>query len=267
MDKSLRRFVRLVLLLVAGIAVPIAAVAGDVPDMQLHIMTPGEINALSSGPAPSLSYLAPAPQLPEQSRKIISGALDNALYGKWRNDPAALAARMTAIQQSQTGVSPAFSAAGIVIKTQKTVNNLSFDFPDANTESEASVAGFGKDKVVVGFNSSADFIASGGISGYAFSNDGGKSFTEVHLGLPLQGPVVPLGDPDVVADATGNFYYSTIAENFGTGQWFVLIDKSINGGQTFAPNTSIITPIGNSLDKPLMAIDTNASSPFAGRST
>jgi len=98
MDKSLRWFVCVVLLLVAGIAVPTAAVAGDVPDVQLHIMTPGEINALASQPAPSLSYLAPAPQLPEQSRKIISGALDNALYGKWRNEPDALAARMTAIQ-------------------------------------------------------------------------------------------------------------------------------------------------------------------------
>ncbi len=211
MDKSLRWFVCVVLLLVAGIAVPIAAVAGDVADVQLHIMTPAEINALASGPAPSLSYLAPAPQLPEQSRKIISGALDNALYGKWRNEPDALAARMTAIQQSQTSVSRAFSAAGTVIKTQKTVNNLSFDFPDANTESEASVAGFGKDRVVVGFNSSADFIAGGSFSGYAFSNDGGKIFTEVHLGLPLQGSVIPLGDPDVVADATGNFFYSTIA--------------------------------------------------------
>ncbi len=265
MDKSLRWFVCVVLLLVAGIAVPTAAVAGDVPDVQLHIMTPGEINALASQPAPSLSYLAPAPQLPEQSRKIISGALDNALYGKWRNEPDALAARMTAIQRSQTSVSPAFSAAGIVIKTQKTVNNLAFDFPDANTESEASIAGFGKDKVVVGFNSSADFIAGGSVSGYAFSNDGGKSFTEVHLGLPLQGSVIPLGDPDVVADATGNFFYSTIAENFGTGQSFVLIDKSVDGGQTFAPNTSITTAIGNVLDKSLMAIDTNASSPFAGR--
>lgn len=265
MDKSLRWFVWLVLLLVAGIAVPVAAVAGDVPDVQLHIMTPAEINALGSGPAPSLSYLAPAPQLPEQSRKIISGTFDNALYGKWRNEPDALAARMTAIQQSQTSVSRTFSAAGTVIKTQKTVNNLSFDFPDANTESEASVAGFGKDRVVVGFNSSADFIAGGSFSGYAFSNDGGKSFTEVHLGLPLQGSVIPLGDPDVVADATGNFFYSTIAQNFGTGQTYVLIDKSVDGGKTFAPNASITTAIGNFLDKSLMAIDTNASSPFAGR--
>ncbi len=57
MDKSLRWFVCVVLLLVAGIAVPTAAVAGDVPDVQLHIMTPGEINALASQPAPSLSYL------------------------------------------------------------------------------------------------------------------------------------------------------------------------------------------------------------------
>ena len=264
MDKSLRRFVWLVLLLVAGIALPIAAVAGDAAGVQLHVMTPGEINALASGPAPSLSYLAPAPQLPEQSRRIISGALDNALYGKWRNDPASLAARMTAIQ-SQTSVSRSFSAVGTVIKTQKTVNNLSFDFPDANTESEASVAGFGKDRVVVGFNSSADFVAGGSFSGYAFSSDGGKTFTEVHLGLPLQGSVIPGGDPDVVADASGNFFYSTIAENFGTGQSYVLVDKSTDGGQTFASNTTITTAVGDFLDKSLMAIDTNASSPFLGR--
>jgi hypothetical protein len=265
MDKSLRRFAWLVLLLVAGIAVPRAAVAGGVPDVQLHVMTPAEINALASGPAPSLSYLAPAPQLPEQSRKIISGALDNALYGKWRNDPTALAARMTAIQQSQTSASPALSAAGIVIKTQKTVNNLSFDFPDANTESEPSVSGFGKDRVVVGFNSSADFLAGGSFSGYAFSNDGGKSFTEVHLGLPLQGSIVPLGDPDVVADSTGDFFYSTIAENFVTGQSYVLVDKSTDGGQNFASDSTITTSIGNFLDKSLMAVDTNAASPFLGR--
>ena len=79
-----------------------------------------------------------------------------------------------------------------------------------NTQSETSVAAFGS-KVVVGFNDSlVCCIPALNLTGYAVSTDGGKTFTDMG-DVPFQSTVQPIGDPAVAHDASGNFYYASLA--------------------------------------------------------
>jgi hypothetical protein len=88
--------------------------------------------------------------------------------------------------------------------------------------------------VVVGFNDSFGFNGStgtGSLSGYALSTDGGATFTDEGQIAPPAGGAVE-GDPAVVVDRAGNFYYGQITAD-STGKEFNGVARSTDGGHTF----------------------------------
>ena len=111
---------------------------------------------------------------------------------------------------------------------------------DQTTQSETSVAVHGKN-VVVGFNDSQIFLqpfitAASNLTGYAYSTDGGKSFTDGG-GLPNRPGEQNLGDPWLGSDRAGNFYFSNLVISIDPfrGQSFdVGVAKSTDGGKTFS---------------------------------
>jgi len=79
-----------------------------------------------------------------------------------------------------------------------------------NTQSETSVAVSGS-KVVVGFNDSlVCCIPAINFTGYSVSANGGETFTDMG-DLPWKPTVQPIGDPAVAHDASGNFYFASLA--------------------------------------------------------
>ncbi len=129
------------------------------------------------------------------------------------------------------------------------VNNPAEDShqTDQTTQSETTVAVHGSN-VVVGFNDSQralqPFLTAGfNLSGYAYSTNGGRSFTD---GGAIQNPPGEqnVGDPWLGADRAGNFYYSQLLININPerGQNFdVAVAKSTDGGRTFSPSKRVDT--------------------------
>src|SRR5262249_39715629 len=87
------------------------------------------------------------------------------------------------------------------------VNNPSLD-EFGHTNSETSIAVNGPN-VVVSFNDASFFDASG----YAFSTDGGSTFTHQRIPTPDNGRGDSLGDGVVVYGPNGELYYSTLADD------------------------------------------------------
>src|SRR6266545_4103400 len=76
-----------------------------------------------------------------------------------------------------------------------------------NSETTIAVSGL---NLVAGWNDGKNFGVSPGASGYAYSCNGGLSFTDGGV-LPVPGPTaVHEGDPVVTVDGAGNFYYGDL---------------------------------------------------------
>src|SRR3984893_7804294 len=119
---------------------------------------------------------------------------------------------------------------------------------DQTTQSETTMAVSGQ-IVVVGFNDSQTSLsvltAGSDLTGYSWSNDGGRSF---HDGNQLQNPPGEqnLGDPALGSDRAGNFYYSNLTNNVDpiTGALGIGVAKSTNGGRTFSATKRIEPAVG-----------------------
>ena len=130
------------------------------------------------------------------------------------------------------------------------VNNPAEDVHqvDQTTQSETTIAVSGQN-VVVGFNDSQTSLsvltAGSDLTGYSWSNDGGRSF---HDGNQLQNPPGEqnLGDPALGSDRAGNFYYSNLTNNVDpiTGALGIGVAKSTNGGRTFSATKRIEPAVG-----------------------
>jgi len=123
------------------------------------------------------------------------------------------------------------------------VNNPSEDshFIDQTTQSETTIGVHGSN-VVVGFNDSQAALlaltAGADLTGYAYSTDGGSSFTDAGS-LPNAPAFINLGDPWLGTDRSGNFYYSNLMIDGTTGDLDIGVAKSTNGGKTFAAPTKV----------------------------
>lgn len=122
--------------------------------------------------------------------------------------------------------------------TNVRVNDPSLDThqADQTTQSETTIAVSGAN-VVVGYNDSAQalqpFLTAGAdLNGYAYSTNGGASFTDGGT-IPNKQAFINLGDPWLAADRAGNVYYSSLAIDGFSGNLDVAVAKSTNGGHTF----------------------------------
>src|SRR4030095_5990312 len=104
-----------------------------------------------------------------------------------------------------------------------------------------------------------------------FSSDGGAAWGGVDL--PLPDPIGTNGnrfgsDPSLAFDTSGNVYYGYIVVFFGNGQGVkgseIAVARSTDGGATYPSVTyfSFETGSNHFNDKPIIAADTNAASPF-----
>jgi BNR/Asp-box repeat len=147
------------------------------------------------------------------------------------------------------------------------VNNPAEDshFIDQTTQSETAIGVHGSN-VAVGFNDSQNallFLTAGlNLSGYAYSTDGGQTFTDGGV-LPNAPAFLNLGDPWLGTDRGGNFYYANLMINGQTGDLDVGVAKSTNGGKTFSAPTQI-SPSDDIFyegDKDSLTVGPNPSAP------
>jgi BNR repeat-like domain len=108
---------------------------------------------------------------------------------------------------------------------------------DQTTQSETSLAVAGDGRVAVGFNDSQRALlplTTGlDLSGYAYSTDGGRSFTDGGA-LPNPSGFANLGDPWLGSDRQGTMYYSTLTVG-GIGlNLEVGVSRSTNGGRSWS---------------------------------
>ena len=171
-------------------------------------------------------------------------------------------ARLASRESSLTSLPP---SAGIV-RVSNPFNDVAFSAFGGFTQSETSTARCGNN-VVAGFNDSGSvfetpffFSGTGGqsFSGFAYSSNGGASFTD-------GGPVNPGtdngnflgGDPTVNCSDASTFYYSQIFFPGSAPLAAVGISKSTDGGKTWGDPAPAVSKDGftHLLDKPWSTID------------
>ena len=137
---------------------------------------------------------------------------------------------------------------------------------DQTTQSETSIAVAGRN-VAVGYNDSQQsllFTTQGtSLSGYSYSRDGGRTFTDGGP-LPNQPGYVNFGDPWLTSDRAGRMYYATLVgtPNFNLG---VSVARSTTGGRSWSAPVQVSPgdpPIEFYIgDKPAMTAGRDLSRP------
>jgi hypothetical protein len=126
------------------------------------------------------------------------------------------------------------------------VNNPALDTHqvDQTTQSETTIAVAGS-RVAVGYNDSQQtglFLTAGSnLTGYSYSTNGGKSFTDGG-DIPNTREFVNFGDPWMGSDRSGAMYYSTLAFDMFNGNLDVAVAKSTNGGKTWSTPVPVFRP-------------------------
>jgi hypothetical protein len=141
-------------------------------------------------------------------------------------------------------------------------DNASPNLGNFTTESETSHAVFGS-TIVAGWNDSRQTATTGvsgltSISRYAYSTDGGNTWTDAGLISPPAG-FVSLGDPSVAVDNGGNFYYAALLGDASFNLVGLTVSQSpaTSSPVSFGPAVRI-NGLGSgsaSQDKELIAVD------------
>ncbi len=149
------------------------------------------------------------------------------------------------------------------------VNDPSTDMPEQTTQSETTIALY-RETVLVAFVDTGQFlprtIGVSSLSGYARSDDGGQTFTD--LGRVPPGPrSVGFSDPSLGVDSKGVFYFANIHQIPGPRtQSFMGVAKSTDDGRTFSAAV-LVSGTGPTdvhfQDKELIAVD-NTGGRFDG---
>ncbi len=136
------------------------------------------------------------------------------------------------------------------------LNNTAGD-PAGTTNAETSIAAHGS-QIVGGWNDGLNFGVSPGNSGYAYSSNGGATFTDGGV------PPVPAGsnaryegDPSLTVDNAGNFYYANLYTPDGSLSG-ISVNRGNFSGASFSWNlpTLPVTPTATDfLDKEWIAAD------------
>lgn len=106
-----------------------------------------------------------------------------------------------------------------------------------------------------------ELVAGANGDNFFYSHDGGLTWESGHLTSSWG----VWGDPCLVADTSGNFYYSHLSNTGGSG-WLdrIVIQKSTDGGQTWNDGSFTGLNEDKDQDKPWMAYDASPNSPFKG---
>jgi hypothetical protein len=187
--------------------------------------------------------------------------------------PAQLALRIQATGDNQltplvVGKPPVAATSGVTGPAVRSaglrnvrVNNPALDTHqvDQTTQSETTIAVAGS-HVAVGYNDSQQtglFLTAGSdLTGYSYSRNGGKSFTDGG-DLPNTREFVNFGDPWMGSGRSGAMYYSTLALDMFNGNLDVAVAKSTNGGKTWSTPVPVFRPpatIFYSGDKDALAV-------------
>jgi hypothetical protein len=109
-------------------------------------------------------------------------------------------------------------------------------------------------------------FAAKNVAGYYTSFDGGQTWLN---GQVPAGKFTQTGDPTIGFDSKGNVYYGVVAFDLGLGGLAlggaIQVSRSIDGGRTFGAPAIVdqsTSPNAAFEDKPYLAVDTSASSPF-----
>ncbi len=189
------------------------------------------------------------------ARRIANG--EHLTWGARRTEPGVspgVAAR-AATAAAALRVQPSGQAAPANVR----VNDPTTDtLLDQTTQSETAIAAAGR-RVVVGYNDSQRFhpaglTAAANLSGYAYSADGGATFTDGGV-IPNAPGTENVGDPWLGSDRAGRFFYSTLV--VGTdGSLGVGVARSTDGGTTFSAPV-LVNPADvpyYQADKPALAV-------------
>ncbi len=130
-----------------------------------------------------------------------------------------------------------------------------------HTQSETSIAVNGSN-IVISFND-----ASENNSGYAFSTNGGASFTHRRIPPPVDGQ--NRGDGVVAFGPDGELYYATLSRidltgTQGQSKSIIGVAKSTDNGATFSLPANASTSLTGFQDKEWIAVDRGSSSQFRG---
>ncbi len=186
-------------------------------------------------------------------RQYLSGAGETLLLKMHGYAPIALPTNKAAPSPSFLPIPMPQVALGIPLANLR-VNNPSADTPDQTTQSETTIAVSGSN-VVVGWNDSGAVVATGNFTGFGRSTTAGASFTDNGT-FPGPAGGTHSGDPALVADAAGNFYFATLATD-GAGRSIIGVGKSTDGGATFGTqvDASPGTSAANFQDKEFIDVD------------
>jgi hypothetical protein len=135
------------------------------------------------------------------------------------------------------------------------VNDPSADRGNNTTQSETAVARH-NDVVVVGYNDSGEFTSRNSMTGYAYSVDGGRTFTDAGVLEPAKGGR-NLGDAALAVDRDGNFYFATLAVD-ANARSFIGVARSKKTKDEVTFEAPVLVPgldrVGFQ-DKELIAVD------------
>jgi hypothetical protein len=189
---------------------------------------------------------------PEMFEHLSAGGKHAALYVNGRLSPA----------QSSEEKRPETEVQSQAVRSEATAfQNIRVNNPNrdqiGHTQSETSIVANGSN-IVLSFND-----ASMNSAGYAFSRDGGASFTHRRVPTPPNG--FNLGDGVVVLGRGGNLFYSSISL-MSNGRFGVGVAKSTDNGATFSTpiDATAADPRDDFRDKPWIAVDRNSGSPNRG---
>jgi len=235
-------------------------------------MSPAKVAALES----NLQHVKAAyNRLPANKKLLLDGASNVVQFADfWHRtgmrfaDPAFAAARVQRVSARPAATSATTNKI-IPISATGLFQDLSGSTLAGFTQSESSTARCGNN-VVVGFNDSGGifetplFLTGAGgesLAGFAYSTDGGHTFTD-------GGPVDPGpnfgsllgGDPVLSCSNPSTFYYSQLflfSDAAGNPVTAVAVNKSTDGGHSFGEPVVVIGKDGLShfLDKPWSAVD------------
>ncbi len=137
------------------------------------------------------------------------------------------------------------------------VNDSGLDTPENTTQSETAIAK-SRHTILVGFNDSGEFSSSGflDLTGYSRWNENHKRWDDMgSLDESAGSNEKDLGDPCIVADRKGIFYFATLGKD-SFGRSIIAIRRSLDDGLTFSPPVnSGVANYSKVQDKEWMAVD------------